>query len=61
MVQKSVSSSETFRVISTYEAFKEKTIELCEDVADRLERKQLGGKNITLGWKTTKFDIFNKS
>ena len=60
-VQKSVSSSETFRAINTYEEFTAKILELCQDVAARLEKKQLGGKNITLGWKTSKFDISNKS
>lgn len=60
-VQKSVSSSETFRAISTYEAFKAKLIGLCYDVERRLEKHLLGGKNITIGWKTTKFDIYNKS
>lgn len=60
-VQKSISTSETFKPIRTLEQFKLKIEELCDDLAESMNRKMVGGSHITLNMKTTKFDLMSKS
>ena len=56
-IQKSISTSSTFRAISKYEEFKIKILELCEDLAERMDRRKVGGLTLTLNMKSTKFEI----
>ena len=60
-IQKSISTSSTFRAISKYEEFKIKILELCEDLAERMDRRKVGGQTLTLNMKSTKFEIQAKS
>lgn len=56
-IQKSISTSETFKALSSYNGVKHKILELCDDLAARMEQKSVGGSTLTLNMKTTKFDI----
>ena len=47
--------------MSTYNGVRHKILELCNDLAERMERKSVGGSNLTLNMKTTKFDIQSKA
>lgn len=56
-IQKSISTSSTFKPVATYEQFKCKIIELCENLAEQMDRRKIGGLNLTLNMKSTKFEI----
>jgi nucleotidyltransferase/DNA polymerase involved in DNA repair len=60
-IQKSISTSSTFRAVVTYEQFKSKIAELSHDLADRMDRRKVGGTNLTLNMKSTKFEITSKA
>jgi DNA polymerase kappa len=60
-IQKSISTSETFRPIKTYDQFKSKIEELSEDLAKRMDKHRVAGTNLTLNMKSTKFDIHSKA
>lgn len=53
--------SSTFRPVFKIEQFKEKIIDLCEELAERIDKRKIAGLTITLGVKSTKFDILQKS
>lgn len=59
--QKSISVSSTFRPLSTLEQFKEKIAELCEQLAERIDKRKIAGITVTLELKSTKFEIVQKS
>jgi len=59
--QKSISVSSTFRPLSTLEQFKEKISELCEELAERIDKRKVAGMTITLELKSTKFEVVQKS
>ncbi|CDW81824.1 dna polymerase iv kappa [Stylonychia lemnae] len=59
--QKSISVSTTFSPIHKLEQFKEKIKEICEDLAQRMDKRKLGGLTLTLELKSTQFELVNKS
>lgn len=60
-IQKSISNSTTFRPIYKYEDFLEKLVEISEELSERMEKHQIMGRTITVEFKSTKFDLKNKS
>lgn len=59
-VQKSISISRTFRPVRTKEQFVEKIVELCEELVGRMEKRNVGGLNFSLVFKSTKFELSSK-
>ena len=59
--QKSISVSSTFRPLSTMDQFKEKISELCEDLAERIDKRKVAGVTVSLELKSVKFDVVQKS
>ncbi len=59
--QKSISVSSTFRPLSTLEQFKEKIGELCEELAERIDKRKVAGITVTLEPKSVKFEVVQKS
>ena len=57
-IQKSISVSSTFdKPVKTYEQFKEKLHELCENLAKRMDKRKIGGCNVTVEFKDTEFNV----
>jgi len=59
--QKSISVSSTFKPLSTLEQFKDKISELCEELAERIDKRKVAGVTVTLELKSTKFEVVQKS
>jgi DNA polymerase kappa len=59
--QKSISVSSTFRPLSTLDQFKSKISELCEELAERIDKRKVAGITITLELKSVKFEVVQKS
>eukprot|EP00347_Sterkiella_histriomuscorum_P012843 403367013 len=59
--QKSISVSTTFRPLYKLDQFKDKISEICEDLAQRMDKRKIGGLTITLELKSTEFNNVNKS
>jgi DNA polymerase kappa len=55
--QKSISVSSTFRPISTLEQYREKIAELCEELAERIDKRKIAGVTVTLELKSIKFEV----
>jgi hypothetical protein len=43
--------------LATLDQFKEKIAELCEELAERIDRHKVAGITVTLELKSTKFDL----
>lgn len=56
----SISTSTTFKTITTKEQFVEKLREIAEELAERVEHKEMAGRTLTLELKNTKFEIKNR-
>lgn len=56
----SISTSETFKTITKKEEFIAKLEEIAEELAERVEHKEMAGRTVTLELKNTKFEIKNR-
>ena len=59
--QKSISVSSTFKPLSTLEQFREKISEMCEELAERIDKRKVAGLTVTLELKSVKYEVVQKS